>query len=372
MRVAIATIFNGAPSYACALPLWCQSAAELSSLIENSTVLIVTNKTSKIADCPGAEVYWGWSARASADAAKVYLARQVIQGGWGFLRHSVLLKLSLIGLVAFDLVLFADLDVDLRPRGFKTELWHARVGAFLKSQAEIVARHDHESPINTGVWLAKPSAAAFNDGLHLLRSASWSATSGFGGIGKPRDLHALSKSHASSPSTRALLRQLAAGSGLSLENCWNQLRSTTYFAKSTWAFVAGNLDQGLFWQVFYLLRGTGTWSSPAAYHIDHFWGGTHGKPWAPRASRGLKAVYLARLTRKTLSRDTPCAARLRGFASRLKIRHYGGLGNGSTGEIASFHDMPGWAFVRSTVLPARSVVHLEPNMSHHHRQHHGV
>jgi len=199
---------------------------------------------------------------------------------------------------------------------------------------------------------------------------------GFGGIGRPRDIH-------TDMSDRSpLLRQLACGrfnlstqtpaptecflcqngsisKGCGLRklrascrnttkpalcailNVQSQLRSTVYFAKNTWAFVCGDLDQGLFWQLFYLQRGTGTWSSSLMRHkVDHFWGNVKRKPWM--ASGHAKVEYLSRLDRATLSRKTACTNELRNRANSLGLRQVGS-------PRVSF---PGWAFSRFPLLPS--------------------
>lgn len=111
VRTAIATVFDGSPSYACALPLWCQQAAELSSQLRNSSLLLLTRNASASADCPGARLLWDWRAQAVAVAMRAYFERQPIRGSWRSLKTAALLKLACIGMAEFDLILFADLDV---------------------------------------------------------------------------------------------------------------------------------------------------------------------------------------------------------------------------------------------------------------------
>ena len=289
MRTAIATVYDGAAAYSCALPLWCQQASHLARRIDNATVLIVTaNRSVVSAECPSAQISWGWTARSVAKEVHNYLGRHSMVGSWKVLRWAVLLKLAVIGLDEFTLVLFADLDVDLRPSGFDVAAWRLGTRAFLSSRAEFVASHDHESPVNLGVWLAKPSASAFREALALLSSTGWTASQGFGEVGSPRRIHsdlsgssallhqlAVGFAHVSDAPPPALEQMgcatLANGStprdcdlralrAVLREQCSGQrtggrpracvvravrsnLMSTAYFVKDSWSFVCGNLDQ---------------------------------------------------------------------------------------------------------------------------------
>jgi len=175
MHTAIATIFDGSELYTCALPLWCQQATHLAALMGNSTVVVVTRNAS--ADCPTAQMRWGSAASRAMRAAMMYLRRHEVLGGWRKLGWAVLLKISVMALTDFDLILFADLDVDVRPGSFSIAEWRSSTRSFLQSRAEFVGTSDHESPVNTGLWLAKPSTSAFHEGLALLRT-TWTAARG--------------------------------------------------------------------------------------------------------------------------------------------------------------------------------------------------
>lgn len=69
-------------------------------------------------------------------------------------------------------------QVDLRPGSFNASEWESSSQSFLASRAELIGGPDHETPFNAGVWLAKPSFAAFHQGLEILHSATWSEASG--------------------------------------------------------------------------------------------------------------------------------------------------------------------------------------------------
>ena len=170
--------------------------------------------------------------------------------------------------------------------------WERSIGAFLASDALFAATPDHESPVNTGVWLAKPREWLFRAAIKCLHNCSWDAERGFNSISRP---HRIAKN-------APLLRRLAAGVGDGSVNnalpgktptpdfSWpqafklvmRQMQNTRFYKQNTWFFVCGNLDQGLFFYLIYLRYGVGTWSSPfvrepESVWVDHYWG--HGKPW---------------------------------------------------------------------------------------------
>ena len=188
--------------------------------------------------------------------------------------------------------------------------WERSIGAFLASDALFAATPDHSSPVNTGVWLAKPREWLFRAAVRCLHNCSWDAERGFNSISRPRRI----------ANNAPLLRRLAAGVGDgSVNNALNdhfnmttstpdsstkdafklvmrQMQGTTFYKQNTWFFVAGNLEQGLFFYLIYLRYGVGTWSSPftrepESVYVDHYWG--EGKPWN-QPGGNAQQVYLTR------------------------------------------------------------------------------
>ena len=115
---------------------------------------------------------------------------------------SVLLKLSVFALTEFDLVIFADLDISLAPsatqlppfhihpsvwKSVDKGVWAAHLGAFIASPMLMAAQHDHEAPVNTGLMLIKPRRWLYEEGLDLLRHASWTPAGGFRSSFHPQD-----------------------------------------------------------------------------------------------------------------------------------------------------------------------------------------
>lgn len=175
-------------------------------------------------------------------------------------------------------------------RSARASNWERSVGAFLASDALFAATPDHSSPLNMGVWLAKPREWLFRAAVRCLHNCSWEAERGFNSISRPRRI----------ASNAPLLRRLAAGVGdgsanslgnhstpvFSIKDAFRLamrlMRGTTFYKRNTWHFVSGNLDQGLLFYLMYLRYGVGTWSSPfprepESVYVNHYWG--PGKPW---------------------------------------------------------------------------------------------
>lgn len=202
-RVAIATVWDGGDSYKCAIPLWCQSASEISKVIPSSELLIITPKAS--AYCPEAIQM---HPKIMRDAVQKYLTRH----GFGVSgAHTAMLqKFALFSLTRYELILFADLDVDLAARKLTADTWTEHSSALLQTEALFVGLFDHASPVNAGLWLARPRCFIYNDAVRLLRYGSWSAKSGFNNVGSPHEIGA------NRTLMRPLIEKIAAGSAASL------------------------------------------------------------------------------------------------------------------------------------------------------------
>ncbi|KAL3892853.1 MAG: hypothetical protein SGPRY_014720, partial [Prymnesium sp.] len=312
MSVGIATVFDGSINYICAMPLWCASASELSRVIPDSRVVIFGQHKSE--DCPNAQYIWGKVGEDTYDAAKRYLNRTQVSGGWAYLKMSALLKVGVLALDQFKLILYADMDSDLQPLGphhptpFNEKEWTQSIDAFMKSKARFVGSPDHSTPVNTGVWLYKPHAQIYRDALDVLRHGSWNAAQGFNEAG---DAHSLGMDPKQ-------LQRLAVGrvnwdkdEASARSQIWPasfKMNHTQFMKENTWFFVGGNIDQGLFWYVIYVKHGLGTWTyDHSTWRIHHFWG--PGKPWSFFQEGNARVNYIQRLEqwgRMAAAPDTRC------------------------------------------------------------------
>jgi hypothetical protein len=237
--VAIATVWDGGDSYECAIPLWCQSATAISKIIPNSELLMLTPKAS--AHCPHAVQMFP---QTTNDAAQRYLSRYSRGGMTHGFSTANLLKFALFSLTRYELVLYADLDIDLAATMLTTETWRLHTASLLQTPALFVGLFDHASPVNGGLWLARPRCPLHRDAVRLLRHGSWSAHAGFDRIGSPHEIGA------NRTLMRPLLEKIASGSAASLFKVEGTLNYTQYFRWNRWDFVNGHLDQGMLWYLY--------------------------------------------------------------------------------------------------------------------------
>ena len=301
-QVAIATVWDGGQGYACAIPLWCQSATDLARVIMADVLLLAPTPSE---DCPHAVHLFP---NRTFAAAQSYLKRHARRlgsrsGGGSAFALANLLKVALFSFERlYELVLYADLDIDLMARPLDAVTWQASSSALLASRALFVSLCDHASPVNGGLFLVRPRMRIFQQGLDVLERGTWTAKEGFDGVGSPQSWSAADRTR-----VRRLVERLAAGSGASLFKVEGTINSTQFWKFDSWDFVNGALDQGLFWYLFYLKNPVGTWSNYVSpkhgqppglvkWQVDHFWG--YGKPWRQAAAfsywRRLKQPGAAR------------------------------------------------------------------------------
>ena len=227
---------------------------------------------------------------------------------------------------------------------FRLDVWSRHIAAFMSSDFLFVGVPDHSSPVNGGVWLAKPRRWLYAESLALMRNCSFSFAHGFNGVGAPRslrlDLGAL---------------QLGAGGG---SYATDLLHRTSMFEHNDWKFTGGSLDQGLLFYLIYLRHNRGTWATSASmankrdlWKVSHFWGAF--KPW--RRSGKARANYLKRLVALPSSNETltltltRCEREMRDLEAELR-REGAWEADDGLGWIP--HEMP--------VLPALTVRERRP------------
>ena len=355
--VAIATVHDGTERYRCAMPLWCLSATALTKVIPRSRIVLFGEPSE---DCPTALRLWGTVGRETAAAAEAYLKRTAIGGSWSYLRRPALLKLGILGLTRFQLILYVDLDADMQPQWnpvgahkaapLSRAQWATSYRHLMDSKALFVATPDHASPVNTGVWLLKPRRYLYDEAIRLLHTANFSAHDGFDHAGTPHTL----------ASDEAQLSRLTSGKDDQTASMTTamatkaKLDQTDFVKLRTWLFVGGNIDQGLFWYLFFVRFVVGTWASEAAapWRVHHFWG--PGKPWE-RAGHA-RAFYLQRLHAylqrpelRQIPNGTTCARQLRAAWADLVRRN-----------LTRVDDSTGWTPHSSPVLPSARIRSFEP------------
>ena len=165
--LGLVTLWDGSATHECAIPLWCQSAQRLASMIPppwQTQLVVIAPRASD--ECTKASYVWR---NDTAEANDAYLSRVPIKGSWSYLKNCLLLKWSVFAMTEFDLILYTDIDVDLTPSHSRlvASPWVVAMEAFLRSPALIVNTPDHSSPINMGVFLAKPAPWVHLSLIHI-------------------------------------------------------------------------------------------------------------------------------------------------------------------------------------------------------------
>lgn len=163
-----------------------------------------------------------------------------------------LLKWGLIGETRYKAMLIAELDVDLFHQGHvmsrvpfplvdlptprtTAEALRDASSRFPLTASSLVAQSDVATPINAGTIFLKPNQAAFEKGLALLRSRTFSPQSGWNRTGRPRAV--LASDFVVAPECR-------------IRGTSKIARACAWWPEDTWNFIGGNADQGLLATVF--------------------------------------------------------------------------------------------------------------------------
>lgn len=298
-------------------------------MVLNVSIILLKQAQHVAEGCHDAETYWP---RELSDAVNSYRRRTQ------HVRHDVptstMLKLGLFALTRFDLVLYADLDVDVHSRWQPAHhFWRRALDAFRRHpQLAIAASADHSAPVNTGAMLLKPSRQLYAESMDVLRNASFDQHVGFDGVGRPRSLtHDLAQ---------LAVGMTVRGDPLAIRAVRRRLRATQAWREDAWTFAAAAADQGLFYYLFYVRRKLGTWNGlwserqgrEAGLCVDHYWGAS--KPWLEplwddRVHAATLSRYLWRIKPSDATPDAgPCARSLVGIRRRLEAKGLYASGDG--------------------------------------------
>ena len=360
-RLAIVTMWDGSPTYACAVLHWCQHAQRLAE----SLGAVGAQNRSQIArqtiaeDCPNIHVVQPdaelvaavdiFARIAGCNHAGSCLARLTSGHAHSSCSmHRVMFKLWALSLHEHAAVLFADLDVQImRPeasRALTARAWSRhwqRMRAQNPRRVHVLSNPDFSFPFNAGLmsvlWPAYGGAELYRTALSLMANVTWNATLGFStphipGV-TPRALYDAFKSlrprlNGSLPSNPTYRRLLVHA-------------PSRFLLQNTWAVSGGDCDQGFLFYVLYVLprlRANKTahvkgWREEAGSAIigadhpasgprhlaRHYAGGA--KPWIrlrtnPAARRARAAFYL-RQTNLSAHGRSHCAIKLARWAAEL-------------------------------------------------------
>ena len=260
-----------------------------------------------------------------------------------FFKRVNLWKWVLLSLRRFDVILYADADLEVMPLAEQPPdsigvAWREAMRALVSSDhVQLVGGPDPIAPLNGGLLLLKPSLRLYHLGISLLSQCSFNTTHGWELRGPPTSLdarphllrHMLGKHMAQRRQTAHLSDRLTA--------MWR----TKAFLRDDWTFDGADTDQGLFFYVFFVRCGCGAYGRLSGGTLRHVptarhWWATF-KPWqgnifsvaawshAPAAERHTHAMlaqgasadphYLARVydyVVREAEPSSPPSTRLRG------------------------------------------------------------
>lgn len=194
-----------------------------------------------------------------------------------------MLKVALLGLSQFDLVIFADADLELVPFAEDNptrvaSAWVRAASRLLASDAMLVADPDNIAPLNTGLMLLRPSASAYAEAVTLLQRCRFKRSTGWENIGPPSAHEVLPlqlRGRRRGNATKASMRQDQSNR--------KRLRRTLAYKSDSWDFTSADCDQGLYWYLFFVRHRRGAFGSEAANRkhapprARHWWASF--KPW---------------------------------------------------------------------------------------------
>lgn len=371
-RIAIATLWDGVPDYACAVLHYCQHAQRLADVFtrdlgaQRADLLMmltddhVYEHTSKKAcrclrsgkrfcpECPGGAFFRKGRTTGGSASPRGVLGTDCPQmqvhapdarlreATWRYAssphggcrtkwQTTCMYKWWVVSLEEYSLVILADLDVQLlrpeQPVEVVVERWRRTWSHAVPPDGtpRVLAEGDHWTPFNGGLWtLGNPSRALYEEGLAQLEHGVFNKTHGFNHAGTPRQhFDRLPALH-------------------------ERMRHTHMYRRNTWDFAFGDCDQGFLFHMFYLSdprppgrsrpgsdfeplelkcspnsRTTGIDVDARCPHTArHYWGPR--KPWElERDNAGRVAHYLANTNLSLARPESVCATRFARWLPRL-------------------------------------------------------
>lgn len=365
-KIAIATLWDGVPDYACAVMHYCQHAQRLADVFVNGLgaasadlLLMLTSDHMYEAkkgncrckrlgkrfcpECPlegssGGLEFGRAIVKSDCPQMKLHTldprlreaTRRYASNPKGGCRNkwqaTCMYKWWVVSLVEYSLVILADLDVQLlrpeQPVALVTERWRRtwQYAVPADGRPRVLAEGDHWTPFNGGLWtLGNPSKALYEDGLAQLHNGVWNATHGFNLLGTP-------------------LEHFERFPALQ-----SRMRKTHMVHQNTWDFAFGDCDQGFLFHMFFLspprdglsrpggdFEPTELACKPRDWHtgtdVDarcphtarHYWGPR--KPWQLESDNaGRVAHYLAHTDFSIQERTSMCAQRFAGWMASGRL-----------------------------------------------------
>jgi hypothetical protein len=277
LRLAIVTMASGSDKWA--RVLWYERVRLFVDALKvhvgfKADVLVISPAGEvERADCPFATfIGLDWRVAVAMKACRARASDDPAQHSKLAGTHPVMQKLLVLNLVRYDFVLFADADVDLIPEetlpreaaehvarliAQLSYSWrHSRSHGPMEAAAvmdlatqrepwwEFAGNADSSSPVNAGLFLVRLAAALFKQALEVLSYCRFTTTHGWDYVGRPRAL-TFNILHSDGEVGRADTRD---GEIVDNPNASGAIR------QNAWSFAGANIDQGILWYLFYLLR----------------------------------------------------------------------------------------------------------------------
>ena len=208
--------------------------------------------------------------------------------------HPSMLKWAVVGWTQYDWVAFADSDVGLMAVDGHPDAVAARwaamapaaaaaAGGGVAAHVRLIASADHESPVNAGLMLLRPSRAVYRDGLGVMARCRFNGSHGWELLGPPRTCCMLRPIFADGQR----LPSVPARGCVDDLGCSNDPRTSAAHVRDRHDYIGADIDQGFFWHMFYVRHDAGAYFR---YHTTkhkalHWWGQgkrrLYGPPWAP-------------------------------------------------------------------------------------------
>lgn len=260
LAVAVTLIFNETTRINndhCYMPLLCSDVGRLSKGLNLTVdVLVMTDFTDITSLCPSAKrvMVDRELKRLSTDFIRSVRMRPAICGSRRCKSHlgaeigatRWILRWSFLKMTEYDAILVMDADASVE--GMDPTLFDENMRAFLLSDFMLSASSDHESPVQAGSFVVRPSISRYEQGLALMRTRRFEVTGrndrGFNASVYPMDLFS--------------------------ETQRRRYRHTWMLRQNSWNFVAGHSDQGLLVRVFADRLSKAT----RKVTVRHYWSGS--------------------------------------------------------------------------------------------------
>jgi hypothetical protein len=329
----------------CALTQWCLSVMRLEAAlpawrVRRLVIVALGQSTAWLnssAGCaleaftPAPRLRDAASSCAARVAASSYAHLTSLQRTSGYVHDSAyfkeinMLKWHIFAMHEFEVILFADADLEVvpyaeKPRSLITKVWSSVLARFRASPAKVIADPDSDAPLNTGFMLIKPDAQIFDEGLAVMERCVYNRTVGWDAVGRPSTLRVAPLL------LRSSRHRLDYDPSSMARNLEQRLQATKAYRTDSWDFTSSDCDQGLFFYILYVKHRLGAfgraWPIRRSVRLfgRHWWASY--KPWRAYPLDDAGTLYtqaeMASRIRKEDPSNVADLARIYAYVVRLE------------------------------------------------------